>query len=139
MMNTIRQVTKPVSVLLTILMLLLTVPYQSALAAMIGTETVLETARGHQARQQVKQILDREEIQKALRAQGVSAEEAKARVDALSDAEAVRLVEKLEQLPAGGGALGTVIGAALVVFIVLLITDILGYTDVFPFVKKRAG
>jgi hypothetical protein len=138
-MNTIRQVTKPVSVLLTILMLLLTVPYQSALAAMIGTETVLETARGHQARQQVKQILDREEIQKALRAQGVSAEEAKARVDALSDAEAVRLVEKLEQLPAGGGALGTVIGAALVVFIVLLITDILGYTDVFPFVKKRAG
>ena len=138
-MNTIRQVTKPVSVLLTILMLLLTVPYQSALAAMIGTETVLETARGHQARQQVKQILDREEIQKALMAQGVSAEEAKARVDALSDAEAVRLVEKLEQLPAGGGALGTVIGAALVVFIVLLITDILGYTDVFPFVKKRAG
>ena len=138
-MNTIRQVTKPVSVLLTILMLLLTVPYQSALAAMIGTETVLETARGHQARQQVKQILNREEIQKALRAQGVSAEEAKARVDALSDAEAVRLVEKLEQLPAGGGALGTVIGAALVVFIVLLITDILGYTDVFPFVKKRAG
>ena len=138
-MNTIRQVTKPVSVLLTILMLLLTVPYQSALAAMIGTETVLETARGHQARQQVKQILDREEIQKALRAQGVSAEEAKARVDALSDAEAVRLVEKLKQLPAGGGALGTVIGAALVVFIVLLITDILGYTDVFPFVKKRAG
>ena len=137
-MNTIRQVTKPVSVLLTILMLLLTVPYQSALAAMIGTETVLETARGHQARQQVKQILDREEIQKALRAQGVSAEEAKARVDALSDAEAVRLVEKLEQLPAGGGALGTVIGAALVVFIVLLITDILGYTDVFPFVNKRA-
>ena len=138
-MNTIRQVTKPVSVLLTILMLLLTVPYQSALAAMIGTETVLETARGHQARQQVKQILNREEIQKALRAQGVSAEEAKARVDALSDAEAVRLVEKLEQLPAGGGALGTVIGAALVVFIVLLITDILGYTDVFPFVKKGAG
>jgi hypothetical protein len=139
MMNTIRQVTEPVSVLLTILMLLLTVPYQSALAAMIETETVLETARGHQARQQVKQILDREEIQKALRTQGVSAEEAKARVDALSDAEVVRLVEKLEQLPAGGGALGTVIGAALVVFIVLLITDILGYTDVFPFVKKRAG
>jgi hypothetical protein len=85
----------------------------------------------------VKQILDRQDIQKVLKAQGVSAEEAKARVDALSDAEAMRLVEKFDQLPAGGDALGTIIGAALVVFIVLLITDILGYTDVFTFVKKR--
>jgi hypothetical protein len=49
----------------------------------------------------------------------------------------VRLAQKLDQLPAGGDGLGVVIGAALVVFIVLLITDILGYTDVFTFVKKR--
>jgi len=136
-MRRLRQTVKPVSVVVIIFMLSVVVPYQSCLAALIGTEMVVETAPGHEARQHVKQILDRDEIQKALRAQGVSAEEAKARVDALSDAEAVRLVEKLDQLPAGGDALGTVIGAALVVFIVLLITDILGYTDVFTFVKKR--
>jgi len=136
-MNTLRKTVKLISVVVIISMLFLVVPYHSCLAALIGTETVLNTAQGHEARQHVKQILDREDIQKALRAQGVSAEEAKARVDALSDAEAVRLVEKLDQLPAGGDALGTVIGAALVVFIVLLITDILGYTDVFTFVKKR--
>ena len=136
-MSRLRQTVKPVSVVVIISMLSLVVPYQSCLAALIGTEMVLDTAPGHEARQHVKQILDRDEIQKALRAQGVSTEEAKARIDALSDAEAVRLVEKLDQLPAGGGALGTVIGAALVVFIVLLITDILGYTDVFSFVKKR--
>ena len=136
-MSTLRKTVKPVSILVIVSMLSLVVPYQSCLAALIGTEMVLDTAPGHEARQQVKQILDREEIQKVLRAQGVSTEEAKARVDALSDAEAVRLVEKLDQLPAGGDALGTVIGAALVVFIVLLITDILGYTDVFTFVKKR--
>ena len=136
-MSMLHQTVKPVSVIVIISMLFVVVPYQSCLAALIGTETVIETARGHEARQQVKQILDREEIQKALRAQGVSAQEAKARVDALSDAEAVRLVEKLDQLPAGGDGLGVVIGAALFVFIVLLITDILGYTDVFTFVKKR--
>jgi len=136
-MSMLRQTVKPVSVIVIISMLFVVVPYQSCLAALIGTETVIETARGRQARQQVKQILDRQELQKALKAQGVSAQEAKARVDALSDAEAVRLVEKLDQLPAGGDGLGAVIGAALVVFIVLLITDILGYTDVFTFVKKR--
>jgi hypothetical protein len=136
-MNTLRKTVKPISVVVIISMFFLVVPYHSCLAALVGTETVLNTAQGHEARQHVKQILDRQHIQKVLRAQGVSAEEAKARVDALSDAEAVRLVEKLDQLPAGGDALGTVIGAALVVFIVLLITDILGYTDVFTFVKKR--
>jgi CHASE3 domain sensor protein len=136
-MSMLRQTVKPVSVIVIISMLFVVVPYQSCLAALIGTETVIETARGHEAREHVKQILDRQEIRKALRAQGVSAEEAKARVDALSDAEAVRLAQKLDQLPAGGSALGVVIGAALVVFIVLLITDILGYTDVFTFVKKR--
>jgi len=136
-MTRLRQAVKPISVVVIISMLLLVVPYQSCLAALIGTETVLDTALGHEARQQVKQILDRQEIQKVLKAQGVSTEEAKARVDALSDAEAVRLVKKLDQLPAGGDALGTIVGAALVVFIVLLITDIMGYTDVFPFVKKH--
>lgn len=136
-MSTLRKTVKPVSLVVAISMLLLVVPYQSCLAALVGTETVIDTALGHEARQHVKEILDREDIQTALRAQGVNAEEAKARVDALSDAEALRLVEKLDQLPAGGDALGTVIGAALVVFIVLLITDILGYTDVFTFVKKR--
>jgi hypothetical protein len=136
-MSRLRQAVKPISVVVIISMLSLVVPYQSSLAALIGTETVLDTTLGHEARQQVKQILDREDIQKVLKAQGVRTEEAKARVDALSDAEAMRLVEKFDQLPAGGDALGTIIGAALVVFIVLLITDILGYTDVFTFVKKR--
>jgi hypothetical protein len=137
-MSRLRQAVKPISVVVIISMLLLVVPYQSSLAALIGTETVLDTALGHEARQQVKQILDRQEIQKVLKAQGVSTEEAKARVDALSDAEAVRLVKKLDQLPAGGDALGTMVFAALFVFVVLLVTDILGYTDVFPFVKKHA-
>ena len=45
-MRTIRQMTKPVSLLLTILMLLITAPYESALAVMIGTETVLDGAKG---------------------------------------------------------------------------------------------
>jgi hypothetical protein len=32
---------------------------------------------------------------------------------------------------------GIIVGAILLVFFVLLITDLLGLTDVFPFVKKH--
>ncbi len=39
-------------------------------------------------------------------------------------------------LPAGGSAVGAIVGAGLVIFIVLLITDILGYTNVFTFVRR---
>jgi hypothetical protein len=135
-MSTLRQTVKPVSVVVIISMLLVVVPYQPCLAALIGTETVLDAARGHEARQNVDRILEREDVHKVLRAQGISAEEAKARVKALSDAEVVSLAEKLDQLPAGGDALGSILFAVIFVFVVLLVTDILGYTDVFPFVKK---
>jgi hypothetical protein len=42
----------------------------------------------------------------------------------------------LDQLPAGSGALEVVLIVALIVFLTLLVTDIMGYTDIFPFVKK---
>ena len=44
--------------------------------------------------------------------------------------------DRLDQLPAGSGALEVILVVALIVFLVLLITDITGHTDVFPFVKK---
>ena len=68
---------------------------------------------------------------------GIDPDEAKARIDCLSDSEAIAVADKIKQLPAGGGAIGALIGAALIVFLVLLVTDILGYTDVFPFVKSQ--
>ena len=43
----------------------------------------------------------------------------------------------MEKLPTGGDVLVTIVFAALFVFVVLLIKDIVGYTDIFPFVKKN--
>jgi hypothetical protein len=119
-------------------MLLLSLPHKSAFAGMIGTETVLDATRGQEARDYLNRTLAREDVRASLIAQGIDPLEAKARVDSLSDAEAVSLADQLEELPAGGSALGILVGAILIVFIVLLITDILGYTDVFPFVKKHS-
>ncbi len=134
-MKVIRRAAKPVSIVLTVLMVLLSVPYQSALATMVETETVLGVAQSQEAREYLNEVLSRKDVQTALMAQGVDPLEAQARVASLSDAEAVRLAGQVEHLPAGGNAIGVIVGAAVLVFIVLLITDILGYTDVFPFVK----
>jgi hypothetical protein len=119
-------------------MLLLSLPHKSAFAGMIGTETVLDATRSQEARDYLNRTLAREDVRASLVAQGIDPLEAKARVDSLSDAEAVSLADQIEELPAGGSALGILVGALLIVFIVLLITDILGYTDVFPFVKKHS-
>jgi hypothetical protein len=117
--------------------LLIAVPYQPLLAAMIPTEAINDTNKGQEARDFLNELISRDDIQNYLTNQGIDPLEAKARIDSLSDSEAVRVAEQLEQLPAGSGAVGIIIGAALIVFLVLLVTDILGLTDVFPFVNKH--
>ncbi|MBW2439386.1 MAG: PA2779 family protein [Deltaproteobacteria bacterium] len=135
-MKTIRQTLKPVSFVVALFMLLISGPFQSALAAMIETETVLEASQGQEARSRIKQLLVREDVRQALIKQGIDPREADARINGLSDAEAVAIADKLDQLPAGSGALELVLIVALIVFLTLLATDIMGYTDIFPFVKK---
>jgi hypothetical protein len=80
-------------------------------------------------------LLDRAEVQSQLQAYGVSPEQAKARIAALSDVEAAQLAAQIESLPAGGDVGGALISAILIVFLVLLLTDILGLTKIFPFTK----
>ena len=81
-------------------------------------------------------FLEREDIVVALQDLGVDPLEAKRRVAGLTDAEAQMALDHLDEMPAGGGVLTTLIVAFVLVFLVLLLTDILGFTDVFPFVKK---
>lgn len=83
-------------------------------------------------RQRIAATLEREEVRAELAAQGVSLADARARVAALTDAEAADLAARLDSLPAGGA---DILGVALVVFLVLLLTDILGYTKIFPFTR----
>ena len=135
-MKLIRKRSKSASVLLVTLMVLLTVPFQSVLAAMIETEATLDmTVKGQEARNTIKTILAREDAQAVLRAQGIDPLEARARVDSLTDAEAVRIADQIEELPAGGNFLVGLLIAVGVIVISLAITDALGYTDVFTFIR----
>ena len=96
-------------------------------AGMIGTESMLPSAD----RTRITEFLDRTEVRKALEAQGASAAEVKARVAALTGEEAAQIAADIDSLPAGGDVLGVL----LIVFLVLLLTDIMGFTKVFPFTR----
>jgi Family of unknown function (DUF6627) len=105
-------------------------------AAMVSTAQVAHTTATSADRARLSAFLDRADVQKQLQAMGVNPAQAKARVASLTDNEVRMLNAKLNQLPAGGdGVIGTVVGAVVLIFIILLITDILGLTDVFGFVN----
>jgi hypothetical protein len=126
-----------VSLFMTAVTLLIAVPYQPLLAAMVPTDSTIYDNKAEEARDHLKSLISRNDIRKSLLSKGIDPDEAKIRVESLSDSEAIAVADQIEQLPAGGGAIGVIIGAALIVFLVLLATDILGYTDVFPFVNKH--
>ena len=135
-MQVVRKTLKPLSIILAFFVIMISGPVQSAMAAMIGTETIIEASQGQEARDRINERLERDDVRQALINQGIDPREARARIDGLSDVEAMAVADKLDQLPAGSGALEALLIVSLIVFLVLLLTDILGYTDIFPFVKK---
>ena len=136
-MKIIRKTLKPMSIALAVIMFLIVAPVHSVPAAMIGTETVMDSARGLESREYLHQMLARKDVQDTLIAQGIGPREAKARIDSLSDAEAIRIADQIDQLPAGRGAIEVLLVLILAGFIVLVITDLTGVTDVFPFIKSQ--
>jgi hypothetical protein len=111
-------------------------PIPAAQAELIATDRIEATEQARpSARVLLGSLLDRADVRAALESRGVSAEDAKARVAALSDDEVERLAAKIDSLPAGGDGFETVLWIGFLVFLILLITDILGYTKVFPFTR----
>jgi hypothetical protein len=106
----------------------------SAHAVLIGTEQVASIGNADE-RGRLLDLIDRPEVQLRLQDLGISASEAKSRVNALTNEEVRLALEHFDSLPAGGD-LGWVLVAAVVVFVVLLITDFLGWTKIFPWTRR---
>jgi len=106
---------------------------QVAVAAIVSTEQLVTAKEIDVKREQVRDWLARDEVRDLLVSRGVNPEQAKARVSSMTDQEVVMVSNKIDELPAGGD----VLGLFLLIFLVLVITDILGVTDVFTFIKKR--
>lgn len=135
-MQIMPRLAKPLGSLLIAATLSFSLQVGPAQAAMVGTESVIDQTSNSADRERLRSFLMREDVQKAMEKQGVSPTEALARVDSLSDAEVSKVAGRLDALPAGGDA-GSIVGALLLVFFVLLVTDLLGLTHVYPFVYHR--
>jgi hypothetical protein len=105
---------------------------QSVQAALISTEQVVTVSAAQQNRAKIAATFERPEVQAELWKMGISTEQAQARVAALTDTETVSIARQVDSLPAGGD----VVGALVFIFVLLLITDILGLTKVFPFTRS---
>lgn len=106
---------------------------QTVQAAIIGTEQIHAASAAAQERARIGAALERPEVIAHLERMGVSKSDAQARVAALTDEEAATLASQIDSLPAGGD----VVGALVLIFVVLLVTDILGLTKVYPFTRSR--
>lgn len=109
------------------------VPVAPAYAGMIGTETAVAIEQGDMDRAAIQAVLEREDVRAQLVAHGVSIADAEARVAALSDAEARQLSAQIDQMPAGAASAWAILGGIL---LVLVITDLMGVTNVFPFINN---
>ncbi len=109
---------------------------QVAQAGIITTDAVVaeaSVARVAERRAHVLATLDRADVAQSLTDRGVDMEAARARVNALSDQEVLALADQIDQAPAGAS---DVLGVIVFIFVLLLITDILGLTKVFPFTRS---
>lgn len=99
----------------------------TATAGVISTQQALSAEMRAAKETQVRSSLARDDVRQAMQRLGVDPADADARIASLSDAELVRMQGELDSLPAGGDALA-VIG---VVFLVLLILELVGVTNIF--------
>jgi len=110
-------------------------PIPAAQAELVATDRVETTRQALSARELLRSLFDRADVRGALERQGVSGDDAKARVDALSDDEVEQVAARFDSLPAAGSGIETALVIGFLVFVTLLITDILGFTKVFSFTR----
>lgn len=111
-----------------ILLFVVTAPAQ---AAMVGTDEVLGMAGATDQRAELVALIERADVREQLVAYGVDPADARMRIQNMTDAEVAQLHGRIDELPAGSAS---VVGVALVVFIVFVVTDVIGATDIFPFI-----
>ncbi len=124
-MTTVRHI---ISILLSISLILL--PMGNAQAAMIANAQVIDQIQQQTDRDTVLQLLQRADARNYLISMGVEPSDVEQRVNMMTHEELAQLNTQLAQLPAGGDILGLLV----LLFIIFVITDMLGATDIFPFV-----
>jgi len=100
-------------------------------ASMVGTGELLTSEQAQMDRAQLMQTLSRDDMRQQMERMGVAPEAAAERIARMTDSEVAALNERLAELPAGAG----VLEAVAIIFLVLVILDALGVTDIFAFIR----
>jgi hypothetical protein len=119
------------SIALFLSILLALTPLLPAQAAIIGNDHIVNQSLSNQTRDGLHQLVEQETVQQQLQEWGVNPDQIKSRIARLTDAELARINQQVNDLHAGGDVLGIL----LVLFLVFVITDIFGATDIFPFIN----
>ena len=124
-----KSIQKYISVLLSVT--LMSMSFTSAQAAMISNDVVINHVQHSNAKAELIQIINRSDVKQQLLNMGVNPENIESRINLMTHEEIAQLNQQIGELPAGGDVLGVI----LIIFIVFVITDIIGATDIFPFIK----
>lgn len=124
-----RLLQQPVAWLLSVLLAL--TPLLPAQAAMLDNEQIMTPAHSAGTSGKLEHFLGQEATRQQLLSWGVNPESVLERAASMTQAEQARINQAIDTLHAGGDS---VLGVLLVIFIVFIITDAIGATDIFPFV-----
>jgi hypothetical protein len=102
-------------------------------AQMASTEAVMGTSVS--SKEKLVQLIAREDVKNRFEAMGIDPAMVQTRIASMTDEEASKISHQIDTLPAGADGGATLIGAVVFIFVLLLITDLLGWTKVFNFTK----
>ncbi len=120
-----------VSIVLSVLMVWSTLLVSGANAALVSTSDMLVEHQQFENTQAVRDFVNRDDVKQQMLDLGVSPQDVDSRINSMTATELAQLNANLQHAPAGAG----VVGIVLTIFIVFVITDVIGATDIFPFIR----
>jgi len=132
-MSYFHRVRKALALPLILSLIVSTFPVTAFSAENVSTDQLIVESMVSADRELVRDFMSRVEVREQMQLLGVDPDEALDRVSSLSDGEIQQIAGEITTAPAGGDGLGTIVGAAVTIFIILLITDILCLTNFFSF------
>ncbi len=111
-------------------LILIAAPVGQANAAIIDNSQVIDQVQQTIEKDDLLQAINRVDVQQQLLSMGVTAADLENRINQMTAEEVAQLNQQIGELPAGGD----VVGIIVLIFIVFIITDVIGATDIFPFI-----
>lgn len=131
-MGTFTTTQKHLARILAALMLFVGVQSATVQAAMISTSDVIAKQTEQLNHAQVLELLNKQEAVDALTAMGIDPNTVEQRVNSMTADELQAFNQQVADMQAGGDSL---LGVVVLVFVVLIVLDLLGTTNIFPAIK----